>query len=339
MNFSHVQLVILLITLSAHCSCLSMETKPQCAVEIVDHNNAQSIKTFIDNEPSIIGVFGATPRYSAFKHYTKTFQKDCTALLDQYKKDKRLKGVAGSTKEIVKSLEKEIDLAKFNSFIETNDHAKIDLFFSAGYEDSTLEENFSTLINATQSCFAKKNSSHKPAYLAHLLMPSYFVDAPELKNNEHAAEQLHTFLIKSALFYRTCYQNAVPSDSFKPIIVIPHIEHFTQAVNGQQLDKLEINLSVVQKDLINMLPAQHEIMLINQNKDELLPMINELQKKVPHQIGGAYLPITNKRGIPSTIFNSYLIKAENKQHTYQQSPLFTQNVVSFAQSRKDSINE
>jgi hypothetical protein len=304
------------------------------APDIVDHNKGQAIKTMVDGD-SIIGVFGGTPRYSAFEKYMSTLRRDYSDLMSQYSKNKRLKGVERSIRSFITAVEKCPGLEAFNSYITTAPRPELmKLFFAAGCDHNVLKENVGILLKTAQLELTKRRTTGtqpERLYLAHLLLPSYFTDLPHLKNDSDAKELLHTFLTESANFYKGLYEQSAHDPSLKVCVIIPRLQHFLSAVSqGDSLDKLKINTDVVQEELIESVGSGHGFVLLNQNYEQLTPLVNYLQQKGSSRVAGVGVPIYNKCGLPSTIFNPYTLKPDSK-HSYQNSPLFNEQLLEYVQ--------
>ncbi|HEX2977761.1 MAG TPA: hypothetical protein VHO47_01435 [Candidatus Babeliales bacterium] len=296
---------------------------------IIDYNMKQSIANYSDANPNIVGVFGATPRYSAFERFNDVFENHYSALAERFKKTKRLKRVEKQTvKKAIYSLNKQYDgLANVTAQLDhlTADE-KIKLFLAVGINQDVLEENFRTLQKTAQT--------NKVKELVHVLLPSYFEGLTHLKNETDLPEKLHAFLKVSALFYQEKYAKTQTSDEMRTFIIIPPLSCFTKAIQQNETDKLAMNLNVVEQVLINQANSKDHFLLIDQNKPELTSMVTALRKKsLP--VSGALLAIVNSTGNNSTIFHPYFLKPEKDNYRYETSPLINDQLVHFLAKNKD----
>jgi sugar (pentulose or hexulose) kinase len=110
------------------------------------------------------------------------------------------------------------------------------------------------------------------------------------------------------------------------------------AIEKPESDKLLMNATVVQKELIAHSGFDHGYILLNQNGPELVPMVTYLQKQGTPKIGGAVIPIQNQQGTPSIIFNPYLLQ-KGRKHLLSTSPLINQQLVAYAQQKKETSAE
>jgi hypothetical protein len=118
-------------------------------LEIVDHNqDNETIAAYIGDTPSVVSIFGATPRYSFFAHFQETLANHLNDLVQVYKKSKRMKGVSRAIKETINNLIEghNIEPTIFNAlnFIKSqNFESQVDLFLNAGVNQKILSENVS----------------------------------------------------------------------------------------------------------------------------------------------------------------------------------------------------
>ena len=183
MNLKYLYLVIVVLFFNHHIK--AMEDKNYLAPIIVDCNNQESLPTALESIPATIGVFGGTIRYSAFLDHKNSLDSGYNALCEDYKKNKRLKGVASSIKKSIVSLAADPGLENIKQLITTlPERENFKLFFATGFEQSVLQDNVATLFRTVQ----KHAATNDEKVLVHCLLPSYFADIPTLHNKAYASE-------------------------------------------------------------------------------------------------------------------------------------------------------
>lgn len=313
-----------------------METSSLTPI-IIDQNDNQSIATILEQKPAVICIFGATPRYSAFEHYISLLKEDFAALQLAYQKNKKLKGVEHTVKQCIAAIAQKPGLNAFNESITNAQSADLmKMFFAHGIDHKILAENMQILVKSMQS-LRQKNGIHddcRELYLCHLLLPSYFADLPHLKDNVKALEEVYMFLKQAAAFYTYHYEHISTDLSLNICIMIPELTYFSSIIHQTEpLNKLETNLTVVKNEIFDKTGSFHEFVLLDQNIEDLNLMVQFLQNKGMQNVKGIRIPITNKIGFPSTIFNPYVLKAE-KKHSYTTSPLFNKNLIEYMHNTK-----
>ncbi len=216
-------------------------------------------------------------------------------------------------------------LQKFNEYIgDSSNPALFKLFFDAGFDYTTLQENVRILLK-TADQKTENTVDNQSRYLVHMFMPSYCADMRHLKDTLQPSV-FHTFLKESALFYKRLYEEQAKNYPLDIRIVIPKLEYFTNMIEQDNPpSKLSANIDVLHKELTQQLDSSHNYILMDQDADDLKPMILALQEK-GIQATGASLPITNSKGYPTKKFNPYIVQPDST-YTYQTSPLFNQHLV------------
>lgn len=304
--------------------CMQNDQVPAHKIIIIDRNKDQSIPITPDN---LVGVFGATPRYSAFTKYISTLQSHCRQLSDCGKK---LKGLPKKTKQFLTEITELPGLEAVNQSVNpSSQQEKMQLFFTAGLDTATLQQNMLNLVQTTDrelkdlATLAKSNGN---PVLAHIFVPSYFIESSHLVCEQ---QELYLFLQQSAEFYKDMYQRAIPVLNFPVYIIIPKVIDFIAAMSVDNPNKLELNLNLVKKELMS---SQCEgYMLIDQNIQDLNDMVTYLQKNGIAKIAGRYLSITNSLQQNITIFNPYLIRPEKTIPLFKESPVFNAALKAFIQ--------
>jgi hypothetical protein len=328
-------------------SIYAMEKTARADCIIVDHNNAQeNITVVIKEKPSVIGIFGSTPRYSEFEKYITVLKKEYAALLAHYKRGKVLKGVAGPVKKFIRSLAKYPEyLEKFEAHL--NGAYPVDLmplFFAAGFDHKVLKDNIGVLLRTINGAcaefhrrYSKNNGQLGPLYYVHLFVPSYFADVPQLKDNP---QHLHAFLKASANFYKGMYDNVACESPLKMCLLIPKTDHFlTMFSHGTVTDKtvkFTINTDVVDKEIIKVVGSDNGFMLLNVNGKELVPMCEQLIKKGVEKQMGVEIPITDKTGYQRiTSFTKRVLRPglnPDTKDSYKTSPLFNEQLLVYVEN-------
>jgi hypothetical protein len=290
----------------------------------------ESIASCITEKPATIHIFGATPRYSAFEKYMRTLTENYADLSARYAKNKRLKGIDGNIKNSICALAQNPGLEVLKNKLDTLSlKEQIQLFLTTGIEQKTLKTNIQLLLNT-----AHKNKS--ASHLVHIFMPSYFADAQALNKKPECAKTLITFLEESANFYKKLYQEVDHRD-INIHILIPKLEHFTNMIEkANTISKLEANTLVLQEELTS-LGRDHNFVLLDQDIQELEPMIITLRQQGVQQITGTGIPITNAAGFPSTIFHPYILK-QDKNYPAATSPIFNNTLVEYVQKQHTDTN-
>ncbi len=325
----------------------AMEKTARADCIVVDHNNEQeSITAVIKEKPSVIGIFGSTPRYSEFEKYITVLKKEYAALLAHYKRSKAFKGVAGPVKSFMRSLAKYPGyLEKFEAHLNGASPADLmPLFFAAGFDHKVLKDNICILLRTVNGAgaefhrrYSKNNTQLGPLYYVHLFVPSYFADVSYLKDNPHI---LHAFLKASANFYKVMYDNVACETPLKMCLLIPKTDHFlTMFSHGTVTDKtvkFTINTDVVDKEIIKVIGSDNGFMLLNVNGKELVPMCEQLIKKGVEKQMGVEIPITDKTGYHRiTSFTKRILRPgfnPDKKDSYKNSPLFNEQLLAYIES-------
>ncbi|BDC34909.1 hypothetical protein Noda2021_08670 [Candidatus Dependentiae bacterium Noda2021] len=318
-------LFYLTCTVTSH-PCMQ-ENKQPCT--IIDRVDNQAInKTDL---PQRIYVFGATPRYSNYCCYTHKLYEDYSSLLAQYQRNKSLKGVTKNIKQFVCEIKKSPGLEKLKTYLEqATPHQRVNLFLSAGINRCIIKQNVETLLQSTISSAISKSC------LVHFLLPSYFTDT-NLGNTPQDIEQLYVFLKESAQFYNRLYTHSI-SRTLNTVIVIPPLHHFFNAMNKQSFTKLECNLHLLYKELLEPLGPNHDYILLDQNGPELEQMVKHFEENKIYKVSGIQLALKDSRGFSSTIFTPYLVTNESKT-TYQTSPLFNDQLIEHARNIEENNHE
>ncbi len=326
-------------------------------ITIVDCNTGNSVKKAIGQE-SIIGVFGATLCYSAFERYMKTLRADYASLLMDYAKNAKLKGIDRSVRSFLSCMNECLGLEEFTGHItKTSEQELYRLFFAGGFEIDTLKQNFKVLLNTLKYAYekVKKGSAHgehaECTHLVHLLMPCYFSDLKDLKDNPKTSSLIYCYLQEVASFYKKLYEETISDkslniacDSLKVSIVIPPMEHFVAIIqSGGSLSKLGSITSVLKDELIAQIGPGSTYLIMNQDDSEHEPILNFFKQQCVKNVHAVAMPLTNKRGMPTTIFNPYILKADEKsKHTYKNSPLFNEQLLEYVKKEikaKEEIHE
>jgi hypothetical protein len=295
-------------------------------VIILDLNQGGSIKKFISDSSSIINVFGATPRYSAFQRYKIMLQDHFNSLANQFltKKGKRLKGVESRVENFINSIaDAGINLKTFNSTLANLDDKQFfNLFFANGFDMETMQENFKSLLQASMKT---QLQDCKSRYLVHVLLPCYFTDLHSDTNHD----DVYRFLKHAAVFYKNIYEQFALASNLKICILIPQLKYFSSAiVLNEACDKGGINFDVIANELVKPLGLNYKYVFIDQDIDELKLFIQKLLQYGVPQVVGLGLQIFNSRGAPTTIFNAYTIKADGN-YEYQTSPILNQQLLEY----------
>ena len=294
---------------------------------IINHNEQQSVKEVIQ-APGGICVFGGTIRYSEFERYIATVKADFAGLSAQYAKNKRLKGVTASVKEFITSVDATIGIERCAAFLKTASQQElIRLFFDCGINQQVLKNNFGELLN--KNALEQANVS----YFIHMLVPCYFTDLAHLKDDPNIGAILAAFLKEVTLYIKSFYDEVGAGSGVKICIVIPRLDYFMRAVTeGKNLDKLKINVEVVQKELIELIGSNNNFLLIDQSGDELAVMVNALRHQGIPKVSGKELLLTNSAGFPTTKFNPYVLKNDTK-HAYHISVVLNQQLLHYLQKK------
>ncbi len=327
---------LLFITISIVFSLPAMEGTTD-SITVIDYNNNEAVR--FQKETSVVGVFGGTIRYSAYEQYTNTLAAHYSSLVDQYKRNKRLKGIPQSTRTLISSLAQSPGLDEVAKHIETSQKS-FKLFFAAGFEHKELKDHVSILLKTIQKKYAEikaKNIQAEPV-LMHILLPSYFADLTHLKDQDQAPERLYAFLQESASFFKQFYQENSDNSLLQVYVVIPPLSYFIEMiqspkpasnVDGNPIELLEANCNVLHATLIEPLKCQ-KYLFFDQDSRDAQPMVECLAQKgvKPEKIACIRIPITNQMGYPSTIFLPYILK-RGKEYVYQTSPLFCKELENY----------
>ncbi len=307
----------------------SESTKPR--VVIIDCNSNQRLQL---PSPSLIAIFGATPRYTFFNHYIQTLRAHSDQMVAAVGRGKRLREVSKSIKKFIEDIKNGPGLHRLIEHTKSSSlHHQLNLFFEAGFNAETMQENIATLYATADrqlQQLSKKLENPATSCLAHIFVPSYFIESPELASD---TKTLHTFLCSAAQFYKRLYES-VPlagSNALPVYIIIPKIEAFTAVMHAKECNKVVANLKVVQESLIASPNAR--FMLIDQNEGDLDAMVANLQAQGLEGVEGVHLSILDTMQKPITIFNSYLVRPEYKALLYGDSPLFNDTLKTFIQQR------
>jgi hypothetical protein len=208
------------------------------------------------------------------------------------------------------------------------------LFFEGGLNRELLKENIKTL---RKTAFAQKAGC-----LIHLLLPSYFADLSYLEKSPDARE-IKTFLQESAIFYKKLYEETASESSLKVHLLLPDMEYFISAIKqGESLDKLKINIEIVQKELIAHANSSHKFILLDQNRDELPKMVATLKEQRSVEVMGKPIDISNSRGSESIIFNPYVLTPHrlksNRRLPYTISPVLNSQLLNYVQKKFKGSN-
>ena len=334
----------LIIVISFFNCIQAMEDKNRAISIIVDCNNHQSLSNALESIPPVIGVFGGTVRYSAFLDYKNSLDTSYDALCGQYNKNKRLKGISSSIKKNIVSLAADPGLENIKQLITTlPEKENFRLFFATGFEQDTLQENVSVLFKTVRKYEADSNEK----VLVHCLLPSYFADISTSHDKPHATETIHSFLLETASFFKTLYQQVISEDALKIFIVIPPIDHFMRLIHsgkvlsnaeGNPPELLERNCDALYDTLLEPLHGQ-KFLFFDQDAHDSEPMLNYLECKgiKKETISCTRIPITNQMGFPSTIFLPYILK-RGKKYSYQTSPLFTDVLEKYLREKTKGVS-
>ena len=308
----------------------SESIKPR--VVIIDRNSNQRLQL---PTPSLIALFGATPRYTVFNHYIQTLQAHSDQMVTAVSRHKRLRHVSKSIKKFIEDIKHGPGLHRLTEHAKSSSlHDQLNLFFAAGFNAATMQENVATLyttVDRELQRLSKTLENPVTSCLAHIFVPSYFMESPELASDTNT---LHTFLCSAAQFYKRLYES-VPtagSNALPVYIIIPKIEAFTAVMHAKECNKVVANLGVVQENL--MASANDRFVLIDQNKDDLKAMVGYLQVQGLEGVESVHLSILDTMQKPITIFNSYLIRPEHKALLYGDSPLFNDTLKTFIQQQR-----
>lgn len=347
MNF--IQTIALCLSIAIHFTCHAMEEPRR--VHIIDANASQSVEMVIGNNPALVGIFGATPRYSCFEEYKQTVQACVQELLLQHetesskskKEPTRLKGVEKRVCNLLFALREhpglkvvESDLAHFR------EEEYMQLFFCAGFKDDDLKHNIETLVHTTQTCLAKQRSNlFTKKCLVHIFVPSYFSDLAHLKNRQEAPQMLYLFLKQAALHYQHLYEQTAFDPELNICILIPSITYFTTMLQSDSCDKATININVVHQEIIKRVSPNCQFTLFDQNPSDRAAMAACLEQAHIENatLYTLALATLSRNGTP--VFTPYLLVPKNdthrnqKKHDYKTSPLFNQQLIAFIQQKHE----
>lgn len=182
---------------------------------IIDQNTGLNLNEFFPQEHSIIGIFGATPRYSFFVRFQETLTNHFNQIIQLQKKSKALKGINKDLKPIIQTLVNQKRITCLTQLIE---QLKIEdqfyMFFKMGLNQKLLQDNITTLLEIVSSLYKNAKPyvkecsiSNNSIYLIHMLMLCYFNDIGiYLKEEKININKLHIFLKTIALFYKEIYE-------------------------------------------------------------------------------------------------------------------------------------
>jgi len=331
---------------------------PQARVHIVDTTEGQSIRSAVGNDPAIISVFGATPRYSSFELYQRTLQEDCSQLLSLYdafvkkqgKEPNTMKGaLRGVQTDIIKlmtELRERPGLAAFrDDLVQLSDAEFMQLFFAAGFHHETLAENISTLLATAQRYFLEKRTdAHEQFCLVHVFVPSYFADLAHLRTMEHAPRILHQFLKHAANHYKRHYEPAAAQVGFPICILIPPIKYFTAMMHAGACQRAQTDIVIVKREIVEQLNSSCQFALLDQgSKEKLDEMVAILQSAGTRDTVGVKIPLISKEsGEETHTFNPYVLvppkkddSSASKKRDFKSSPLINQQLVTFIQQKHE----
>lgn len=336
--------------------CLSMVINFTChgmdavrRVHIIDANAGEYIAQVVGNNPALIGVFGATPRYSYFEQYKQTIQTCMQELLLQHetesakskKEPTKLRGVEKRVCNLLFALREHPGLEEVNSDLaHFSEEEYMQLFFCAGFKDDDLKQNIETLVSTAQTCLEKQcTTSHNKKCLVHVFVPSYFSDLAHLKNMQQAPQLLYLFLKQAALHYKHLYEHTAVDPALQICVLIPPISYFTAMLTSDSCDKATTNINVVHQEIIKRVCSDCQFTLFDQNPGDRAAMATCLEQAGIKNAVLYMLTLAtfSRNGIP--IFTPYLLVPKNdtdrnqKKHDYKTSPLFNQQLVTFIQQK------
>jgi hypothetical protein len=314
-------------------------------VRVVDHNGHESIADYIKDVP-VVSIFGATPRYSSFARYKQVLSDHSNKLIESYKKSRRLKGVNGTVKSVIKALVEEHGITNFaDAFDGMVLEQQMGMFLNLGLDQTILANNFTQLSNLASSVAdtikGKLPDIHiagSSNHLIHVMLPCYFNDiGVYLQNGPLTYENLYSFLKIAAHFYKNYYEHTALKSDLRVYIVIPPLDYFAKLVNSINSDesmtqdkKDESIADVLYEEVITQLDPSTTYILINQNPKEIDFVVHQLYKKgVDHKkVGKLVLPIFSGCS-PTEVFNPYVLKREKVYQDYRESPLIRQGIISY----------
>ncbi len=238
-------------------------------VTLVDSNKDQKLSAAVPNDSQVC-VFGATPRYSFFKKCMTILKQHLETLDAAYAKNKRLKGVQKSIKQIVHSFKQahpEESIAE--NFDRLSQEEQFKLFFMIGFNHEIMKENMAELCNCA-SHGGSRSASEDPKTLVHLLLPIYYDNCAKY---QPSIETIHAFLMASALFYKKAYE--LTEDAPDTIIYIPPLKYFIEVLSRFKdddmlpQDKSILIAKLIKAELFDKLPQTKLFVLINPNADQL----------------------------------------------------------------------
>ncbi len=344
-----IQTIALCLSIAIHFTCHTMEAPRR--VYIIDANANQSVAMVIGNNPALVGVFGATPRYSCFEQYKQTVQTCMQELLLQHetesskrkKEPTRLKGVEKRVCNLLFALREHPGLKVVeNDLAHFRDAEYMQLFFCAGFKDDDLQHNVETLVHTTQTCLEKQRSTMcTKKCLVHIFVPSYFSDLAHLKNMQEAPQMLSLFLKQAALHYQHLYKHTDFDPELEICILIPPITYFSAMLQSDSCDKATTNINVVHEEIIKRVNPNCQFTLFDQNPSDRTAMAACLEQAHIENAILYTLALTTLSRNGTPVFTPYLLVPKNetdrnqKKHDYRTSPLFNQQLVTFIQQKHE----
>jgi hypothetical protein len=320
-------IALILITLSLQ----AMEQQDSLSVTIIDLNKSTSALPQIDN--AIVSLFGATPRYSLFRHYKEVVENHFKQISDLYtkelalKKDPkmlRLKGISQTVKPVILHFQRAVTLDELSPVGK-----RYALFLKHGLNNTLLQENMEKLFSLASSMrkflvqqYTTLGIENPQQYLIHIMMPCYFDDCAQyIQDGSLTYRGLYTFLLSCALFYQEFYQNLNnTSQPLKVLIVIPPLRYFKhmieQAATKTSLTPEEKEQSIVElvnAEFLDTLKGNILYTLINADVPEVISLAKRFYQQGISRERMGPVPLTlYVAGKPTPCFHPYTLKRENK---------------------------
>jgi len=265
-------------------------------VVIVDANAGQELSEAIDASMKIVGIFGATPRYTTFDEYCQKLEEHYDELFRLKESGKSVKQLAGTDVNgtLPRLREQQTALRK----LFERRAQLIPLFLEHGIARDGIMPNIKALVET-----ASRGNA-----LIHCFLPSYFVGAPDDE------QRLHVFLKDSASYYQRLYEET--TGGCPVVLFIPPLAHFMRFIREGGKDEQAMVASIqelLQSEVMEKLPESTIFGFINQDQDENRVLCDALRRKVQQQIANVPLITSDSFGRRAAkTFTPYVVKRDQE---------------------------